>query len=597
MKNRTIRFLLFYVILLILTPTACAPTPSPTPNLAETAAPTFDQFVDASFKDLLRRDPELVTVLGVSELLGMQNDQLTPVNEDYLKATRELESQTLANLHRYDRAFLPEDQQRIYDTYEWYLDDLVRAHPFANRNYLVSQMIDSPDQTLTQLFRDQQPVHSAEDARRYINRLGLIEGKMNEVVTALEKRREEGVVLPAFLIDWTLSGVDPLAYGDSASSPFYTGLKQKLELLSSVGPEEKEGLLSGAEKLIGDSVQPGFQKLSRELTRLKQFAPSQIGIGSLPDGQEYYDYLLRHHTSTDMDAEEIHQLGLSELEKIHTEMRSVFNQLGYPQDESLPVLYQRVARDGGTLTGSEVFTEYDRLIRSVETESAPLFNLSPSSKVVVQADALGGFYIPPSMDGSRPGVFYASNDGATPYYIIPTLTYHETIPGHHTQMALVGELGMPLFQSVASFNGYVEGWALYAEKLMAESGAYNYDPYGQLGYLQYAARRAARLVIDTGIHSKGWNFEKAYTFMVENTGMSERESQYEAARMAVIPGQAVSYYIGFLKILELREKAKVELGEKFDLRKFHDSVLRTGPAPLSVLEREVDRYISENIGD
>ena len=361
-------------------------------------------------------------------------------------------------------------------------------------------------------------------------------------------------------------------------------------------PEEKEKLLSDAEKVIGESVQPGFQKLSRELIHLKQFAPRQIGIGSLPGGQEYYDYLLRHHTSTDMDAEEIYRLGLSELEKIQAEMRTVFDQLGYPQDESLPALYQRVARDGGTLTGSEVFAEYERLIRLAETGSAPLFSLSPSSKVIVQADAMGGFYIPPSMDGSRPGIFYASKEGATPYYIIPTLTYHETIPGHHTQMALVGELGMPLFQSVASFNGYVEGWALYAEKLMAESGVYDNDPYGHLGYLQYAARRAARLVIDTGIHSKGWDFEKAYTFMVENTGMSERDSQYEAARMAVMPGQAVSYYIGYKKILELREKANVALGEKLDLREFHDAILRTGPAPLSVLEQEVDRYISENKG-
>lgn len=592
------RFLLSVLILLFFFIQACSPQPqAPTPNLAETAAPTFDQFVDASFNNLLRRDPELATVLGVSELLGIQNDQLTPINEEYLKATRELESQTLADLHRYERAYLPEDQQCIYDTYEWYLDDLVRAHPFANRNYLVSQMIDSPDQTLIQLFRDQQPVHSAEDARDYIKRLGLVEGKMEDVVAALEKRREEGVVLPAFLIDWVLSGINPLAYGGTASSPFYTGLKQKLDLLSNVSPEEKEKLLSDAEKSIENSIQPGFQKLSRELIRLKQFAPRQIGIGSLPGGQEYYDYLLRHHTSTDMTAESIHQLGLSELEKIHAEMRTIFDQLGYPQDETLPALYQRIALDGGTLTGSEVFTEYDRLIRSAETGSAPLFNLSPSAKVIVQADVIGGFYIPPSMDGSRPGVFYASNEDATPYYIIPTLTYHETIPGHHTQMALVGELGMPLFQSVASFNGYVEGWALYAEKLMAESGVYDNDSYGYLGYLQYAARRAARLVIDTGIHTKSWNFEKAYSFMVGNTGMSERESQYEAARMAVMPGQAVSYYIGYLKILELRERAKVELGDKFDLRTFHDAVLRTGPGPLFVLEHEVDRYISENIGN
>jgi len=211
--------------------------------------------------------------------------------------------------------------------------------------------------------------------------------------------------------------------------------------------------------------------------------------------------------------------------------------------------------------------------------------------VIVQPDQVGGFYIPPSMDGMRPGVFYAGTGGSTPNYVIPTLTYHETIPGHHTQLALVGELGMPLFQSVASFNGYVEGWALYAEKLMAENGVYDNDPYGYLGYLQFAARRAARLVIDTGIHTRGWDIDKATRFMVENTGMGERDSSYEAARMAVMPGQAVSYYIGLMKIVELREEAREALGDKFDLRTFHDLVLSLGPVPLSVLEVAVEDFI------
>lgn len=591
MRNRTIRFQLFCVFLLILSPSACSPIPASSPILAETAAPEFLPFVDESFNALLRRDPELVTILGVSDQLGMENDQLTPVNEDYLKTTRDIESQTLADLHRYSRSALPEDQQRIYDTYEWYLDDLVQGHEFSYSNYLVSQMIDSPDQTLTQLFRDQQPVRSEEDARNYITRLGLIEGKMDDVIAALEKRREEGVVLPAFLIDWTLSGIDPLAYGDAASSQFYTGLKQKLDLLSGVGPEEKVKLLSDAKKVIEGSVQSGFQKLSRELTRLKQFAPHQIGIGSLPGGQEYYKYLLRHHTSTDMNSEEIHRLGISELQNIHSEMRTVFDRLGYPPDESLPALYLRVARDGGILEGKDVYDTYVRKIEEAKTETIPFFSRVPKSDVIVQPDPFGGFYIPPSMEGSRPGIFYASKEGTTPYYIIPTLTYHETIPGHHTQLALVGELGMPLFQSVASFNGYVEGWALYAEKLMAESGVYDDDPYGYLGYLQFAARRAARLVIDTGIHTRGWDIEKATRFMVENTGMGERDSKFEAARMAVMPGQAVSYYIGLMKIMELREEAREALGDKFDLRAFHDVVLSLGPVPLSVLEDAVEDFI------
>ncbi len=328
--------------------------------------------------------------------------------------------------------------------------------------------------------------------------------------------------------------------------PFYTGLEQKLEPLSNITPAEKESLFGEAEAVIRDSVQPGFQNLVDELETLKQSAPRQIGLGSLPDGKEYYAYLLRHHTSTEMSAEDIHQLGLSELEKIHAEMRRVFTSLGYPEEENLPELYQRAARDGGILEGSEVYDAYLQVrSRKRKPKPRPLFSRVPKADVIVQPDPIGGFYMPPSMDGSRPGIFYASTGGSTPKYVIPTLVYHETIPGHHTQLALVGELGLPLFQTVASFNGYVEGWALYAEKLMAENGVYDDDPYGYLGYLQFAARRAARLVIDTGIHTKGWNIDEATRFMVENTGMGERDSKFEAARMAVMPGQAVSYYIGY----------------------------------------------------
>jgi uncharacterized protein (DUF885 family) len=586
------RRLFVFLVLLSFLITACN-TSSPIPSPTAIPALPFDQFVDRSFKDLLRRDPELGTILGVSAQLGMQDDQLTPVDDAYLRGTQELESQTLEELHRYNHLSLPQEQQRIYDTYEWYLDDLVRGHPYMYQNYYVSQMIDSPDQTLTQLFRDQQQVHTLQDVQTYIKRLGQINEKMDGVVAGLEKRRKAGVVLPAFLIDWTLSGIEPLASGDPKSSPFYTGFKQKLDPLSTITPKDQGDFLAEVERVIRNSVHLGFQKLADELNRLKKDAPQQIGIGTYPGGREYYAYLLRHHSSMEMSTGEIHQLGLEELQKIHAEMRTVFDQLGYPPAESLPALYGRVARESGFLSGSQVFDEFNSKIKEAKTDAAPFFNLYPKSDVVVQPDPIGGFYIPPALDGTRPGIFYAQTEGSIPYYIIPTLTYHETIPGHHTELALVGELGMPLFQSVAPFNGYMEGWALYAERLMAESGVYDNDPYGYLGYLQYAARRAARLVIDTGIHSQGWDFEKASGFMVENTGMSEREAQYEAARMAVMPGQAVSYYIGFMKIIELREKAKQELGDKFNIREFHDVVLITGPVPLSVLEDAVGEYISE----
>jgi uncharacterized protein (DUF885 family) len=447
------RHLFIFLFIFSFPITACS-TSSPIPSSTVTPTLPFNQFVDRSFKDLLSRDPELVTALGVSAQLGMQDDRLTPVDDAYLRATQEMESQTLEELHRYDRLTLPQEQQYIYDTYEWYLDDLVRGHPFMYQNYYVSQMIDSPDQTLTQLFRDQQEVHTLQDAQTYIKRLSQINEKMDGVVAGMEKRRKAGVVLPAFLIDWTLSGIEPLASGDPKSSPFYTGFRRKLDPLSTITPEDQDELLAEVEQVTRNSVQTGFQKLRDELIRLKKDAPKQIGVGTHPGGREYYTYLLRHHSSTEVSAEEIHQLGLDELQKIHTEMGKVFDQLNYPPGESLPANYGRVAREGGILSGSRVFDEFNSKIKEAKTDAASFFNLYPESDVIVQPDPIGGFYIPPALDGSRPGIFYAQTEGSIPYYIIPTLTYHETIPGHHTELALVGELGMPLFQSVASFNGY-----------------------------------------------------------------------------------------------------------------------------------------------
>lgn len=585
--------IIFSLLVFILTGCVNVSIPETTPTFQPTKMVSFDDFVDQSFKQILRRDPENVTALGLSKMLGMKDDQLTDISEEYIHETQALESNIFSKLQGYDRSSLSPLQQRTYDIYSWYLDDLVRGHEYYYSNYLVSLMIDSPDQVLIQLFRDIQPVHDLDSARVYLARLEKIESKISQVITALEKRKAGSVILPRFLIDWVISNQLAITKPEPTKTPFFTALREKMLPLSSITPADQQEVLAEAEAIIKNSVQPAYLDLAKFMEELKGLAPSRIGVGTLPGGEAYYSYTLRHHTSTELGAAEIHQLGLSELEKIHSEMSEIFDQLEYPQDESLPRLYQRVAADGGYYSGDQIFEKYRELIQDASALAAPLFNHFPASDVIVQPDAFGGYYMPPAMDGSRPGVFYATNSGKQPYYAMPTLAYHEAIPGHHTQMALVGELRLPLFQTVASFTGYVEGWALYAERLMAENNAYDQDPYGYLGYLQFSARRAARLVIDTGIHSKGWDFEKAVEFMIENTGMERRECEYEAARMSVWPGQAVSYYIGYLKIMQLRETAMETLGDRFDIREFHDAVLDLGPAPLSVLESVVNDYIKQ----
>ena len=295
--------------------------------------------------------------------------------------------------------------------------------------------------------------------------------------------------------------------------------------------------------------------------------------------------MLRHHTSTELTPEQIHDLGLVELERIQSEMRSIFADLGYPEGASLPEFYERVARESGSATGTDIQATYERIIAAAKREVAPVFNLLPKADVIVVGGPTGGYYMSPAVDGSRQGMFYARTVGNEPLFGMPTLAYHEAIPGHHFQIAIAQEVDLPTFRRGAEFTAYTEGWALYAERLAYELGFYEGDPYGNLGRLQAEAFRAARLVVDTGIHAKGWSFNQAVDFMVENTGKERRDMEYEVSRYIVLPGQATAYYVGFLKILELRQKAKEAMGDQFDLKAFHDFLLKNGAMPLDTLEQ------------
>ena len=272
-------------------------------------------------------------------------------------------------------------------------------------------------------------------------------------------------------------------------------------------------------------------------------------------------------------------------------MRAVFDELGYPQDDDLPALIGRVVRDSGTLAGDGVAAAYETLIEEAREKVGVAFDLRPLAEVVVQAGPAGDYYNPPAVDGSRPGVFYARMTGSTERFAMPTLAYHETIPGHHLQLAIAQELPLPMLRKDLSFMAYAEGWALYAEQLAYELGFYQDDPYGNIGRLQAEAFRAARLVVDTGIHAKEWRYDRAVDFMVENTGLPRDMVETEVARYIVWPGQATAYKIGMLKILELRQRAMDALGDRFDLKGFHNVVLGSGSLPLEVLERVVDDWI------
>jgi uncharacterized protein (DUF885 family) len=576
-------------------------TPSAQPAVPDIAADLqgldIDTFFEASYKKLLLRDPELITQIGLNEVWGVGNDQLTDISDEYVRETQRLETAILALLRTYDRATLTPEQRVSYDVYEWYLDDRTQGYPFMYDDYPASFLITTGiNEQLIQFFTDIHPVTDKQDAQDYVTRLSKVDIKLGQLVNGLQRREKAGVVMPKFLIPWVLHGVSTIAESDARSTPFYTAFKAKVDALSGLSAEEKDALLQAAEEEIDASVLPGFQALAQALEHQQSIATDDEGVWKLSDGAKYYAYTLRHHTTLDLTADEIHELGLRELERIHAEMHAIFNELGYPQDVDLPQLIGRVVQDSGTYSGGDVATTYEALIAAAGERAEVAFDLHPKADVIVEAGPAGDYYNPPTIDGSRPGVFYARVTGSKEKFAMPTLAYHEAVPGHHFQIAIAQELPLPALRKGIQFTAYVEGWALYAEKLVSELGFYEGDPYGNIGRLQAEAFRAARLVVDTGIHAKRWSYDQAVDFMVENTGLPRDMDETEVARYIVWPGQATAYEIGMLKILEVRQKAMDTLGDKFDLKEFHNVVLGSGALPLEVLERVVDDWIEAKQG-
>jgi uncharacterized protein (DUF885 family) len=557
----------------------------------------FDRFMEASYQHLLSRDPETVLELGLSQVFNVSTEQLTDISDDYIRQTQSLETDILSLLRLYDRSSLTAEQQLTYDIYAWYLGDRVNGHEFMYDDYPINPTVFSVHLDLLQWFTDLRPLTSLQDAQDYISCLSQVDTKFEQLIDGLQLREENGVMLPRFLVSWILNDLNSIASSGATLTPYFTAFESKVNALADIDETEKQSLLKNAEDAINTSIIPAYQALVAYFEHLLSVTSNEAGVWKFPNGEDYYTYALRHYTSTDLSAEQIHELGLRALDRIHADMRIIFDQLGYPQDESIPVLFSQVAQDSGYASGDDIVRGYEEIISTADQNIASAFDLWPSIGVIVVGGPTGGYYTSPAVDGSRPGMFYAQNTGMIPRYGMPTLAYHEAVPGHHTQIAIAQQLDLPSFRRGADFTAYVEGWALYAERLAFELGFYENDPYGNLGRLQAEAFRAARLVVDTGLHAKKWIFSQAVDFMVENTGMSQDAMQGKVSRYISLPGQATAYYIGYMKILDLRQQAMDELGERFDLKEFHNLILGSGAMPLDILERVINGYIQTKLGE
>ncbi len=562
------------------------------PGTEETTKDRFDDFVDLSYRQLLARDPELVTNLGLQYMFEKGDDQLTDISPGYSAETSNLQRSILNELGTFNRSELDTDQQLSYDIYTWYLEDLVRGGSFPYHDYPLTHYFTSEHNRIIHFFTEIHPITNQADAENYITRLSWIQNKFRQLEEGLRLRQEAGIIPPRYIVERAIGQIGRIAYGEAVATPFYTTFVEKIGKLEGLSDSDRHTLTMTAESVIESSVIPAFLSLGAYLSELEEIAPQEIGVWGLPDGDNYYAQLLRQYTTTDLTADEIHELGLRELERIQIEMRSFFIELDYSGNETIPQLYARVARDGGIVLMSEVVPTYERIIAEAAESLDGISTLRPETEVVVRGVSNGGFYVAPAADGTRPGAFYATATGPLPRFAMPTLAYHEAIPGHHFQLSVAQELKLPLFRSTVKFGAYVEGWALYAERLAWECGLYKDDPFGDLGRLQAEAYRAARLAVDTGIHARGWTREQAIQFMESNTGLPRNMVASQIDRYVVWPGQATSYSTGMLKILDLRAETEERLGDQFDTVAFNDLILGHGSMPLVVLEHVVDEYIT-----
>ncbi len=559
-----------------------------------------------TFLKFALKGPELLTMLGILEKFGIHghNARLSDASEAFQDKMFAFIRRDLRLLRSYPRR---KSTQLSTDVMDYFLDDILRSEPFRHHDYPLNQMFGIQSE-MPNFMMTLHPVVSKLEGRNYVKRLGKIGLKFDQVMEGLLIREKKGCIPPKFVIRRVLDEMSAFVGQPERENPLYTVFKDKLEKLPKVAAPDREKLLAEAGRAISAVVYPAYRKFIEYFTALEQKATADDGVWKLPDGADYYAYCLRSSTTTDYTPEQVHEIGLNEVERIEGEMRTILEKLGYKDIQSAPRILAEFGKEERFLYRNNdegraaAMSEYQRLLDEVDAALGPYIALRPKAKLKVERvpefrekTSAGAYYMPGDLSGSRPGVFYANmrDMNEVHKFGMKTLAYHEGIPGHHFQLSIAQELKrVPFFRRMVPFTAYAEGWALYAEKLAREIGMYKDDPYGELGYLDSELFRAVRLVVDTGIHHKKWTREQAIAYMEAHSASAHESVVSEIERYIVMPGQACAYKIGEIKMVELREKASKALGSKFDLRKFHDVVLKNGSMPLNILEQVVDDYIA-----
>lgn len=577
--------------------TFCVPTLWGTPWKIE-------HFYMRTFASFALKNPELLSQMRLLEPIGLtfHNDDLTDRSIDATLENFEFLEDTLETLHDYDREDL--DDPMSYDVFEWFIDDQLRGRDFAFYDYPVNQLFGVQSE-LPDFMVNTHAVDDLEGARDYVTRVEKMGPVYADVLAGLNHRETLGIVPPKFVMTHVLEQMRGFVETPAREHLLYTHLDTKMRE-AKIADADRDAELARLESAIEGELYPAYQALIDWFAAREPEASTDDGVWKFPEGEAFYAWKIRSYTTTKMTADEVHQIGLEQVEFFQSQMKEILAAEGYDTSDFAATMQAlnkepRFLYPDTDAGRAQILVDYQKIIDDIDANMGDFFKVRPKAKVEVhrvpefkEKTAPGAYYNAPPFDGSKPGIFYANLRSVEeiPKFGMRTLAYHEAVPGHHYQIARAQELeGLPFFRRVIPFTAYAEGWALYAEQVAAENG-FQEDPYDRLGYLTGQLFRANRLVVDTGIHHKRWTREQAIDYMLKNTGMPKTDVVAEIERYIVMPGQALAYMVGRLEILRLRDKAKAQLGEQFDLAEFHEAVLRNGSLPLSLLGRVVDDYIA-----
>jgi len=607
----------------------CKPAPQPETNTAATPASQsvaanagevqsesqrLNQWFEAKYEEQLQMSPLQMTFQGRKDKHD-EIDDLTEAGEDKALAWQAATVNELKTKFDYNK--LDTEAKTSYDLWIYQYEEARDAAQFRVNQYVFNQM-QGTHALLPQVLINFHKVEDVADMEAYIKRIGGIAKAIADLQQRAKKYADAGVIPPRFAYEGVIEQVNNLVSGapfeqSDKDAPLWSDAKTKIEALKKADKLDDataQKLTDDAKNALLSQFSPAYQNLAAYLkTELDKAAVNPVGVSTQPNGVAYYNLRLQQATTTDLTAEQIHQIGLDEVARLTKEMNAIKDKVGFAG--SLQDFFKFIKTDPqffypDTDEGRQAYlNDSEAFIRQVEAKLPEYFGILPKAPLIIkrveafrEQPGAAQHYFPGTPDGKRPGIYYAhlSDMKAMPKNEMEAIAYHEGNPGHHMQLSIAQELtGVPKFRTQAGFTAYVEGWALYTELLAKEMGQYQ-NPYNDFGRLITEMWRAIRLVVDTGMHAKGWTEQQGVEYFLANSPVAEGAVKSEIRRYLVWPGQATSYKIGMLKILQLREEAKQQLGDKFDIRGFHDTVLSGGALPLKVLEQRVHNWVEQQKG-